>query len=91
MPSALKTIDQKGRVTVGRAFAGRLVEVDAGEDEIVLRFKRTVPQREAWLWESPEAKASLERGLRQARDGTLSEGPDLDGAFAFAESLPDGP
>ena len=88
MPTALKTIDEKGRLTLGRSFAGRTVEVKEGDGGLVVMFCRVVPEREAWLWENGTAKAMVDRGLQQAQDGELGEGPDLTAAFAFAESLP---
>jgi hypothetical protein len=53
----------------------------------VLHFRRVVPEREAWLWENAAAKGAVERGLQQARNGELSDGPDLGAAFAFADGL----
>lgn len=87
MTAVLKTIDSKGRLTLGQAFAGKLVEVEDKDDAIVLHFRRVVPEREAWLWENAAAKGAVERGLQQARSGELSNGPDLGAAFAFADSL----
>lgn len=89
MPSALKTIDENGRITVGRAFAGRLVEVVAGDDAIILRFRHAVPEREAWLWENTAAKVSVDWGLKEAHDRHLDDGPDLDAALALADGLGD--
>ena len=88
MPT-LRTIDDKGRLTLGRAFAGRTVEVEKVGDALVVKFRRVVPDREAWLWENETAKTMVDRGLRQARDGELSDGPDLGAAFDFADSLPE--
>jgi len=86
---ALKTIDEKGRLTLGQEFAGRTVQIEKDEYGIVVKFYRVVPEREAWLWENETAKGMVDRGLHQAREGELSDGPDLDGAFAFADGLPD--
>jgi hypothetical protein len=86
---ALKTIDEKGRLTLGREFAGRTVQLEKHDGGIVIKFYRVVPEREAWLWENETAKAMVDRGLKQARDGELSNGPDLAAAFAFADSLPE--
>lgn len=86
---ALKTIDDKGRLTLGREFAGRTVQVETDDAGILIKFYRVVPEREAWLWENETAKGMVDRGLRQAREGELSEGPDLAAAFAFAEGLPE--
>jgi hypothetical protein len=36
-----------------------------------------VPEREAWLWENETAKGMVDCGLQQARDGVLTDGPDL--------------
>jgi hypothetical protein len=85
-----KTVDPKGRLTLGREFAGRTVQVaDEHEGMMVLTFCRVVPEREAWLWENEAAIASVGRGLMQARRGELSDGSDLADAFDFAESIPD--
>jgi len=86
---ALKTIDEKGRLTLGREFAGRTVQLEQDDGGILIKFYRVVPEREAWLWENETAKALVTRGLEQARDGELSNGPDLAAAFAFADSLPE--
>lgn len=86
---AFKTIDEKGRLTLGREFAGRTVQVEKGEHAVVVKFYRVVPDREAWLWENETAKEMVDRGLQQARAGELASGPDLAAAFSFAESIPD--
>ena len=36
---------------------------------------RVIPERGAWLWENGTAKAMVDRGLQQAQDGELGEGP----------------
>lgn len=88
--SALKTIDGKGRLTLGREFAGRTVKVERNNDGITVTFVRMVPDREAWLWENETAKGTVDRGLAQAERGELGDGPpDLTAAFAFADGLPD--
>jgi hypothetical protein len=87
--SSLKTIDEKGRLTLGRAYAGRLVEVDEEDDALVLKFRRVVPEREAWLWENGDALATVQRGLNQARAGRLGELVNLEAIFDFAEGIPD--
>lgn len=86
---ALKTIDGKGRLTLGREFAGRTVQVERDDDRLIVRFYRVVPDREAWLWENGTAKGMVDRGLQQARLGELNDGPDLASAMAFADRLPE--
>jgi hypothetical protein len=86
---ATKTIDDKGRLTLGRAYAGKLVEVDEQEGTVVLTICRAVPEHEAWLWENKIALGMVRRGLQEARTGEFGDGPDLAEAFDFADSLPD--
>jgi hypothetical protein len=86
---ALKTIDGKGRLTLGREFAGRTVQVEKDDGGIVIKFYRVVPEREAWLWENETAKGMVDRGLQQARELELNDGPDLAAAFAFADGPPE--
>jgi hypothetical protein len=91
MPSTgIKTIDEKGRVTLGKEFAGRAVEVVEDENEVRLRFMEMVPANEAWLWKNEIALASVRRGLEQAAEGTLGPGPGhFDEAMGFADEIPD--
>lgn len=84
-----KTIDEKGRLTLGREFAGRQVQIEDRDGEIALIFCRTVPDREAWLWENEVALAMVRRGIEQAAEGGIGDGPDLNAALAFADSIPD--
>jgi hypothetical protein len=86
---ALKTIDDKGRLTLGREFAGRTVQMEQDDGGIVIKFYRVVPDREAWLWENETAKGMVDRGLREAGEGELNDGPDLISAFAFADTIPE--
>jgi hypothetical protein len=89
MPTALKTIDSKGRLTLGSEYAGRTVQVEKDATALVVRFCRVVPEREAWLWDNEAAMAMVSRGIEQAHRGELSDGPDLAAAFGFADSIPD--
>jgi len=45
--------------------------------QIVLDPVQTIPPEEAWLWENPEALASLERGLADAAAGRVVDGGDF--------------
>ena len=86
-----KTADSKGRVTLGSRFAGQTViieEIDSTEVRVTLA--QVVPQRELWLHKNPKAKASVLRGLAQARAGEAAKSPpDLERDARLAEQLDD--
>ena len=86
-----KNADSKGRVTLGDHFANRAVIVESrSEDEVVIRLARVIPEREAWLYENPEALASVRRGLDQARKGDVAKNPpDMKAAAKLAAQLED--
>ncbi len=86
-----KSTDAKGRVTLGGRFANRAVIVEhRGDDEVVVRLARVIPEREAWLYENPQALASVRRGLDQARKGNVAKKPpDLKAAAKLAGQLED--
>ncbi len=85
-----KNTDSKGRLTLGEAFANRTLIIEERGDEIVLRLARVIPEREAWLYENEEARASVRRGLKQAKAGKFAKrGPDLAEAAKLADQLQD--
>jgi len=84
-----KSTDSKGRVTLGGHFANRAVIVEhRGDDEVIVRLARVIPEREAWLYDNPKALASVRRGLDQARKGNVTKKPpDLTAAAKLADQL----
>jgi hypothetical protein len=86
-----KTADNKGRISLGSRFANQTViieEVDPTEVRVTLA--QVVPQREVWLHKNPKAKASVLRGLAQAKAGkTARPSPDLDSDALLTEQLDD--
>lgn len=76
--------DSKGRILIGEAVrfavARGLPKPDAykpvvGEyGEILLIPVSEIPTRELWLHQNPEANASLDRGIQQAREGKYIRG-----------------
>jgi len=75
----VRNVDGKGRVSLGRAFADKLVIVEELADGAVQVTPATaIPEREAWLYRNADALASVRAGLQQAANGELVEGPDLD-------------
>jgi len=73
-----KTIDSRGRLVLGKEYAGRMVIVDDTEpDRLVITPAVAIPEREAWLYRNKEALASVRRGLEQAAGQKFADGPDL--------------
>lgn len=81
--------DAKGRVTLGKEYANRMLLIEEREGEVVIRLARVVPEDEAWLYENEEAIGALRRGLKQARDRRFGAGPDLAAASELADQLQD--
>jgi hypothetical protein len=86
-----KTADGKGRVTLGSRFANRTVLVeDVDATEVRITLAEVIPQREVWLYKNPKAKASVLRGLEQAKAGkTAKSPPDWKADARLAEQLDD--
>jgi hypothetical protein len=86
-----KTVDARGRLSLGPEYANRLVivqERDDGALEIIPA--EAVPAREAWLHKNPEAMEAVRQGLAEARDARFAEAPDLDAEADFDEADADG-
>jgi hypothetical protein len=76
MDVELKTIDERGRLVLGKNFAGKVAQVERlGECEFRLVFVQMVPESEMWLYRNQEAKALVFRGLAEARDRKFSKHP----------------
>jgi hypothetical protein len=83
-------VDDKGRLVLGRKFAGKTVlvrEVDATTVEISMA--RVISEQEAWLLNHPQARESVARGLDQARKGRFAPAPDLAADAGLAAKLAD--
>jgi hypothetical protein len=86
-----KTADSKGRINLGKHFANKTFIIEqTGETEMKLELARVIPEREAWLYENPEAKESLLRGLSQAKHRKFSMSPpDLTADQALVDEIED--
>lgn len=84
-----RQVDSKGRITLGKAFANKIVLVEERDDEVVVRLGRVIPVSEAWLYENEKAIGAVRRGLGQARERRFGKGPDLAAARDVADQLQD--
>jgi hypothetical protein len=87
-----KTIDERGRLTLGKRFAGQTFFVDDSDaDRIVITRAKVIPAREAWLYENETALGLLRQGLAEAKSGRFSRNPpglDSDSQLAGDLVLP---
>ncbi len=83
-------VDKKGRLTLGRRFAGKTVIVKEIDDSsVVVTAAVVIPEREAWLYRNKPALESVQRGLNQARKRQFTAGPKLEADTALARQLDD--
>ena len=87
----IKTLDSKGRVSLGSQFAGKMVIVDDSDPTcIVIRPAVAIPTSEAWLYENDKALSLIRKGLKQAREGDFSDdAPDLDADQKWTDEIAD--
>ncbi len=86
-----KTADSKGRISLGSRFANQTVIIEEVDPtELRLTLAEVLPQREVWLHKNPKAKASVLRGLAQAKAGRAAKSPpDLQRDARLVEQLDD--
>lgn len=84
----IATFDQRGRVTLGKAYANKTVIVEDRNGNIILKPAAVIPERELWLHKNPAAMNMVQQGLEQARRRKTAKGPDLNADAAFADSIP---
>lgn len=71
-----KTLDNKGRITLGAEYAGQTVIVDdSNPGYIIIKPAKVIPTSEAWLYENEVALKQVRRGLKEARSGEFAKNP----------------
>jgi hypothetical protein len=76
MEIQLKTVDERGRLVLGKPFANKVAQIEqVGEGEFHIVFVQPVPEREMWLYRNEKAKALVYQGLAEARTGKFSKNP----------------
>lgn len=72
----IKKIDDKGRLSLGKDFAGRDVRIEETDQGFIASYVVQVPANEAWLWENEKALTSVRKGIEEAAAGKLTSGPE---------------
>jgi hypothetical protein len=86
-----KLADSKGRIALGKAYAGAMVIVDDTDPfQIILKPAVAVPASEAWLYNNEKALTLVRTGLKQAKEGKFSKNPpDIEADKILAETMVD--
>ena len=70
----LRTPDAQGRIVIGKEHVGQTFSIERMPDgDIVLHPVMVIHQREAWLYNNPEAMAGLKEGIAQAERGEIHD------------------
>lgn len=81
--NSLKTVGSSGQISIGKAYAGKILRVTLQEDgSLLLTPVVAVPERQLWTLQA-EAQAAVARGMAFAAAHPPSES-DLDGLIATA-------
>lgn len=66
--------DSRGRVTLGQLAQGKNYRILVNEaGQILLDPVVSIPERELWLWQNPEAISAVQRGIQQSAAGDVQE------------------
>lgn len=87
----IKTVDSKGRLTLGQRFANKPVIIEPISDtEVKVSLARVIPESEMWLYENPEAREMVFSAIERLRRGEFAENPpDLEADEEWASRLED--
>ncbi|MCA1961237.1 MAG: hypothetical protein LDL33_10610 [Desulfomonile sp.] len=86
-----KTADSRGRISLGKEFANKtFVFKQIGDKEMKLELAAVIPERELWLYKSPEAREAVLGALGRLKKGRFSTTPpDIDEEEPWMEALED--
>jgi bifunctional DNA-binding transcriptional regulator/antitoxin component of YhaV-PrlF toxin-antitoxin module len=66
-----KKVDNKGRILIPD-LAGSMVLIEQiSSGEYLIKAAEIIPVQEAWLYKNKKARAMLEKGLQEAKEGKL--------------------
>jgi hypothetical protein len=87
----IKTVDSKGRISLGQRFANKPVIIEHLSDtEVKVSLARVIPEREMWLWQNPEARETVLSALERLKRGEFAENPpDLEADEELVSKLED--
>ncbi len=85
--AGISSLDSKNRVTLGQKIMQEVplneLEIDAfetmvGENgDILLRPLASIPSKELWVYRNPKVFKSIQKGIRDIKDGQVSKVKNL--------------
>ncbi|WP_017327710.1 hypothetical protein [Synechococcus sp. PCC 7336] len=86
-----KTLDSKGRVTLGAQYAGQTVDIDDSDPGcILIKPVVMIPAQEAWLYNNEIALHRVREGLNDARHSVFSSSPpDVEADMEWLDDIDD--
>lgn len=87
----IRTVDAKGRVSLGQRFANKPVIIENISDtEVKVSLARVIPEREIWLYRNPEALETVTSAIERLKRGEFAENPpDLEADEELISKLED--
>jgi hypothetical protein len=80
-----RILDAKGRITISNEwmpFKNQTVRsfkiYSNGDGDLLLRPEVTIPAREAWVYQNPDAIKSIKKGIKELEEGNGDIVDDLD-------------
>ena len=90
-PAGSTTLDSKKRITIGKKILEeeplKSMEIDGfevfigDEGDILLKPLVNIPSRELWIHQNPEILKSVQKGIRDIKEGRVTRIKDLDKFF----------
>lgn len=69
----VKVVDRNGQITLGKEYAGRIVNVEQREPGVwVIRTGTFVPDNERWL-HTPDVDAAIKRGIDKLKSASPAD------------------
>lgn len=86
-----RILDSRGRITISEDWTHnapqkiRSFKVFQNSDgDLLLRPEVSIPAREAWIYKNPKIRASIQKGIQEAKEG---KGEIIDDVKAYIEKL----
>lgn len=87
-PAGCTALDSKKRITIGKKILQeeplKSMDIDGfevfiGEEgDILLKPMANIPSRELWIYQNPDVLKSIQRGMKDIKEGRVTRVKDID-------------